>query len=103
MNPINKLRLYVTNLRQFVRFDPTRDWFVLRAFFVAVLTWIIAWNGWAFEIVSSGGIIGSERKEVTAPTFDSKSLEAVRAVLDARSAEESKYKTGEYRFIDPSQ
>lgn len=84
------------------RRDPVRDWIVALITAGIALSAIIVWNIWTFDTVARGGVIGP-----AAPTeqtfFDDSSLSAVRVIFEKRSDEEAKYRTGTYRFADPSQ
>ncbi|MDP2655393.1 MAG: hypothetical protein Q8P17_02460 [bacterium] len=84
-----------------VSIDPMRDWFILLACAAIVFIGIVVWNVWTFSTIVQGGVIGSS---VVSPSsvFNQSSFDAVRTVLSDRSAEEAKYRTGVYRYTDPS-
>lgn len=82
--------------------DPMRHWLVLITCAVLALAGIIVWNAWAFDTVASGGVIGSVATS-TPQLFNSSSLDVIHKVFSNRAAEESKYRTGVYRYADPSQ
>ena len=62
----------------------------------------IVWNAWIFDTIAEGGVIGTPIGE-TPPIFSRSSLDRVRTVFEDRAAEEARYRTGAYRFADPSQ
>lgn len=66
------------------------------------LAGIIVWNAWAFDIVARGGVIGVPAPKAT-PVLDRTSLDAIHTIFTNRAIEEEKYKTGVYRYADPSQ
>jgi len=92
----------VTRLRANMRRDPVRDWFVLLAVSAIALVSLIVWNAWTFDTIAGGGVIGAPTGEA-APVFSRSSLDTVRRIFEERAAEEAKYRTGAYRFVDPSQ
>ncbi|MBI4088594.1 hypothetical protein HY415_00680 [Candidatus Kaiserbacteria bacterium] len=102
MNFYHSIGSFFRQLRTGARQNPTRDWLVLLIFSAIALAGIVAWNVWAFQTVAGGGVIGAP---VTgAPqAFNPSSLDTVRAVFESRAAEEAKYRTGAYRYADPSQ
>lgn len=88
--------------RHGVHFNPSRDWFTMLTFSTILLIGIIVWNVWAFDTVAQGGVIGAPTTR-TAPVFSRSSLEDIQIIFADRAIEESKYKTGVYRYADPSQ
>lgn len=82
--------------------QPSRDWFVLLTLFVLLLGGIIVWNIQVFQTTSGGEDIGSISVSSAHPVT-SASLDSVRRVFTARSAEEQKYVSGAYTYADPSQ
>lgn len=82
--------------------DPVRWWaWGVRVFFVASILLVI-WSVSVYLHVAGGGAVDADAVEHT-PLIDQASLRAVRSVLDSRSVEEQKYKTGTYSYRDPSQ
>lgn len=63
---------------------------------------IVIWNVWEFGIVAQGGAIGTS-VTTTPPIFNHSSIDAINVIFQKRAAEEAKYTTGVYRYIDPSQ
>lgn len=98
---MNSIISYLKRLRAGVHQNPVRDWLVLLSVSAITLIGIIVWNVWAFDTVASGGTIGAPTT-VAPPTFDPASLDTIRAIFESRAAEEAKYRTGTYRFADPS-
>ena len=82
--------------------DPVRDWIVALIAAGIALAGIIVWNIWTFDTVARGGVIGPATPN-TQTFLDDSSLSAVRAIFEKRADEEAKYRTGTYRFADPSQ
>ncbi|MCX6788013.1 MAG: hypothetical protein NT108_02515 [Candidatus Kaiserbacteria bacterium] len=82
--------------------DPARDWFAVLTLASILLAGIIVWNIWAFDTVANGGVIGPA-VTIAPPIFSSASLELVHQVFETHAMEESKFKTGSYRYVDPSQ
>ena len=82
--------------------SPMRDWLTLLICGTIALAGIIVWNAWAFDTVANGGTIGSSATSTPA-VFDKSSLDAIHNVFVNRAAEEAKYRTGVYRYADPSQ
>ena len=82
--------------------DPARDWFALLVLSMIVLIGVIVWNAWLFDTVAGGGIIGTGEADAP-PAFNRSSLDTVRTIFADRAAEETNYRTGAYRFADPSQ
>ena len=82
--------------------DPARDWLILITLSTIALAGVIVWDIWAFDTVAGGGVIGTAVSQ--APTvFDTSALDTVHTLFDSRAAEGSKYVTGTYHFVDPSQ
>ena len=92
----------ITHLRSGVRLDPERDWLVLVMGSLVALSGIVVWNTWAFDTMANAGVMDIAATS-TPPVLRKASLDAVRTVCVARAAEESKYVSGEYRYVDPSQ
>lgn len=99
----NTLNVYTKELRSYIRYNPSRDWFVLIVCSVIALIAIVGWNMALFQNVINGGTIGAPPISKKASNTDVSSLEALQAVINARATEETKYTTGEYHFTDPSQ
>lgn len=102
MNIISTIRSFFIRLRSFVHIDPARDWLILFTLFMLAFASIIVWNVWAFDTVSRGGVIGTVATS-TQPVFNDSSLNTIHTIFEKRAAEEAKYVTGVYRYIDPSQ
>ncbi|MDD3531204.1 MAG: hypothetical protein PHV99_01250 [Candidatus Pacebacteria bacterium] len=102
MNFFHRIGSFVKRARVDTPADPVRDWLVLLSLSAIALVSIIVWNAWAFDTVSGGGAIGSTT--VKAPeVFNQSSLNTIRTIFENRAAEEAKYESGMYTFIDPSQ
>lgn len=82
--------------------DPVRDWILSLIFSAIVLAGIVVWNTWAFDTVSHGGVIGSVATS-SSQVLNNSSLDAIHVIFEKRAAEEAKYETGIYHFVDPSQ
>lgn len=102
MNISNKIGSLLKHLHSKKRIDPMRDWLALLVCAVMTLAGIIVWNAWAFDTVANGGVIGSSATS-TPSVFDDSSLDAIRKTFSTRAEEEVKYRTGIYRYADPSQ
>lgn len=102
MNMSDVPHSFLKRLRADAPRDPVRDWLVLLISSAIVFAGIIVWNVWAFDTVASGGVIGGAAPG-SPPVFSRSSLDAIHAVFEKRAAEEAKYKTGTYRYADPSQ
>jgi len=96
------LRSFLDKLRVSTQQDPARDWLALISLSLIALALIIVWNIWTFSTVASGGTLGAPAAS-TPGGFNRTALDTVHAVFSARAAEEDKYRTGAYRFADPSQ
>lgn len=97
-DPISFLkRLHAIELQ-----DPMRDWLVLITLSTMILAGIVVWNAWAFDTVARGGVIGASSPK-SLPIFDHSSLDVIHTIFTNRAIEEEKYKTGIYRYADPSQ
>ncbi len=82
--------------------NPMRDWLVLITLFIIALAGVVVWDIWSFGVVTNGGTIGGT-KTVSTQTLDQSSLNKINIIFSSRAAEENKYKTGVYRYADPSQ
>lgn len=102
MNIRTGIKFLLKRVRGNTRHDSVRDWLTLLIFSVIVLMGIIVWNAWIFDTVANGGVIGSATIE-TQPIFNHATLDSIRAIFASRAAEETKYITGAYTFVDPSQ
>ena len=98
----NFLAALSSQMRSFALIDPTRDWIALLTLATITIIGIITWNARVFDTVANGGTLGAAASSTPA-SFTQASLDSVRAVFDARAAEEAKYASGAYRFADPSQ
>ena len=93
---------FIQRLRSSASIDPVRDWLVLLTTAMIALMGIIIWSVWAFSTVAGGGTLSAPTTK--APTiFDNSSLDTIHAIFESRAAEETKYRTGAYRYTDPSQ
>ena len=102
MNISNFIQSLFIRPRFYAHFGPVRDWLVLLTLSILAFVSIVVWNVWAFDTVASGGVIGTTATSTT-PVFNHSSLDTIRSVFEKRSAEEAKYRTGVYRYADPSQ
>lgn len=93
---------YIKKLRSATRLDPVRDWIFMLTVSIVILSTIVVWNAWAFDKVTSGGVIGSSATSTT-PVFSRDSVNEMNNVFKERGLEYAKYKTGVYHFSDPSQ
>lgn len=82
--------------------DPARDWLVMITLSLIAFVGIVVWDIWAFDTVVRGGTIGAQTAQAPA-TFDTSALDDVHTIFESRAAEEQKYVTGTYHFVDPSQ
>lgn len=98
----NFSNFFLKRLRVGAPQDPVRDWIMALIFSAIVLAGVIVWNAWAFGTVARGGVIGSVEPS-SLPVFKSSSLDAIHGIFANRVTEESKYETGAYRYVDPSQ
>ena len=101
MNILNTIGAFFERLRGGGR-DPVRDWLAMITFSAVALAGIVVWNVWAFDTVASGGVIGAPAPATT-PMFNNSSLDAIHSIFATRVAEEAKYLSGVYRYVDPSQ
>jgi len=102
MNIFTAIISFLRRLRYGARLNPARDWIMALMFSAIIFACVIVWNAWAFDIVASGGVIGTPATS-TPPIFSQSSLDAIHVIFANRAAEEAKYETGTYRFADPSQ
>ena len=102
MNIFNTAVSSIKRFRSNAFRDPERDWMGMLAIAVTAFVGIVVWNIWTFETAANGGVIGAT---TTSPTtsINRSSLDAVDAIFSNRSDEEAKYRTGVYRYTDPSQ
>jgi len=102
MNIFNTAVSYIKRFRSNAFRDPERDWMGILTISIIAFVGIVVWNIWTFETVANGGTIGTA---TTSPrsSFDRSSLDAIETIFSNRSAEEAKYRTGVYRYSDPSQ
>ncbi|MHB0865578.1 MAG: hypothetical protein ACYC1Y_01605 [Minisyncoccota bacterium] len=102
MKTLNSLSSFIKRTRLSSRIDPERDWLILITATLILLAGIVVWNAWAFDTVANGGSIGRPATS-TPPVFNQASLDGIHAIFSARAAEEAKYASGEYQYVDPSQ
>lgn len=102
MNIFNTAVSSVKRFRSNAFRDPERDWVGMLVIAVTAFVGIVVWNIWTFETVANGGVIGTATTSPAA-LLNHSSLDAVDAVFSNRSDEEAKYRTGVYRYTDPSQ
>ncbi|HVM59027.1 MAG TPA: hypothetical protein VMT80_01745 [Candidatus Paceibacterota bacterium] len=89
-------------LRQGALRDPASGWFALLTLAGIAFAGLIVWNLWAFDRLAQGKTIGAAAASTT-PVFSQATLDQIHEVFEARAAEEAKYRSGEYRYADPSQ
>ncbi len=82
------------------RLQPARDWFILLVLTALVFSLSAVWSIWLFGRVANGDLL-TTATTTTPSVFSKESLDAVQEVFTEREAEETKYATGEYSFIDP--
>ena len=85
-----------------MRIDPVRDWYVLIAVAAILLIGIISWNVRPIDTATGAGVAG-ELTTSAPEEFNLASLDTIHAIFSNRATERMKYKTGKYRFADPSQ
>lgn len=81
------------------RIRSVRDWLFVLMGALVLFIGSIAWNAWFYVVVT-----GEKEFEAGTTTASTPSLEALphaREVLNARAAEEARYRTF-YEFVDPS-
>lgn len=98
MKPSFDIRTILRRISYGETVRPVRDWFVLLSITAILVALSIGWNALLFRDLEAGGVT-APGEGVTA--FDALPIESVRAVFEARKAEELRY-TSEYRFVDPS-
>lgn len=81
--------------------DPARDWFTLLAVSGVVLAGIIIWD-LQMPGSSAGGDAAGAPTTGESAEFNLSSLSTIQAIFSNRASEETKYRTGKYRFTDPS-
>ena len=89
-------------LRGKLRIDPARDWIVLLTLSLIALAGIVVWNIWAFETIAAGGTLGGAAT-TTPAAFNREALDSIQNLFRTRAEDEAKYRTGVYRYDDPSQ
>lgn len=102
MNIFNHNRSFFSRLRSAAHFDPVRDWLVMLVLSIFAFVSIVVWNIWAFDTVAQGGVIGTAASG-TKQSFNLSLVGNVNEILGKRATEEAKYRTGGYRYADPSQ
>ncbi len=102
MNILTPIKAFFSHLRDGAHQDPARDWLALITLSSIALAGLIVWNARTFDTVANGGVIGAPMPR-TASIFDQAALNTVHTIFANRAAEEAKYRTGTYRFTDPSQ
>ncbi|HVB20264.1 MAG TPA: hypothetical protein VNF51_03245 [Candidatus Paceibacterota bacterium] len=102
MNIFGTIGFFLKRLRTSALQDPVRDWLVLLTLSSIALAGIIVWNVWMFDTIANGGVIGVPASSAP-PLFNSASLDAIHTIFVNRAAEQTKYVTGFYRYVDPSQ
>lgn len=101
MSTSTPISSFLKRVRIRPQFDPTRDWITALIIATIALAGITVWNAWAFDTVVSGGVIGASATS-TPPFFSQSSLDAIHTVFANRAAEEGKYISGAYSYVDPS-
>ncbi|MEK7554100.1 MAG: hypothetical protein AAB517_01900 [Patescibacteria group bacterium] len=102
MNIFNTVVSSVKRFRSGAFRDPERDWIGMLAIAVTAFIGIVVWNIWTFQTAANGGVIGTATSS-PATSLNRSSLDAIDAIFSNRSDEEAKYRTGVYRYSDPSQ
>ena len=102
MNIFNTVVSSIKRFRLNAFRDPEHDWMGMLAIAVTAFVSIVVWNIWTFQTVANGGVIGTATSSPMT-SFSRSSLDAVDVIFSNRSAEEAKYRTGVYRYSDPSQ
>lgn len=102
MNIFNTAASSVKRFRSDAFRDTERNWIGMLTIAVIAFVVIVVWNIWTFETAANGGVIGTATTS-PAVSFNSSSLDAIGVIFLNRSAEETKYRTGVYRYTDPSQ
>ncbi len=102
MNIFNTAVSSIKRFRSNAFRDPERDWMGMLAIAVTAFVCIVVWNIWTFQTAANGGVIGTATSSPTT-SLNRSSLDAIDDVFSNRSAEEAKYRTGVYRYSDPSQ
>lgn len=102
MNTSHSFGSFARRLFGNVYLDPVRDWLLVCILSATALVGIFVWNVWAFNTVVRGGVIGIPSSN-TSPVFSRSSLDTIHAIFASRAEEEAKYRTGTYRYADPSQ
>lgn len=85
-----------------MRIDPARDWFTLLAVSGIALAGIIIWD-LQMPGSSAGGDAAGAPAAGEPAEFNLSSVRTVQDIFSNRASEETKYRTGKYRFTDPSQ
>jgi hypothetical protein len=99
---MSTFRTFFSKLKYGRRLKPEQDWFVLLLAALALLGISLVWNLWLFDDVKNGAVLGSASAPLATLTASQRSLGNVQQAFVARAAEEAKYETGAYTFIDPS-
>jgi len=102
MSILTKSVSFLKRLRRRSSPDPVRDWLILFTVSLILFAGLIVWNIWTFDIVANGNGMGASTS-VPAPVFNRASLDAVHTIFMNRAAEKTKYDSGTYSFVDPSQ
>ncbi len=103
MITISKIKSLFKNGNKDVPTNPTRDWLILLVCATIAFAGIVVWNAWAFDTITRGEAIGSSIATSTTAVFDNSSMNTIHSVFKERAYEEAKYRTGVYRYADPSQ
>lgn len=96
----NTITSFTKRLRSGARIDPVRDWLILAGIGMGALVIIIVWNLWTFGTIAGG--VGGSQATSTPSAFGRSSLDTIQSVFANRAAEQDKYETGVYSFVDPS-
>jgi hypothetical protein len=102
MNITDKFFSPSKHLRIKWRRNPERDWVNILAISTVALIGVIIWNMRTFDVIANGGVIGPAATS-SSVILNKSSIDAIHDVFDKRATEELKYRTGAYRFSDPSQ
>jgi len=93
---------FVKHLSYGKRVAPRRDWFILLSVVLLLLAASGLYNFWVYTQVKSGSSINGVVASAPGSGFDASALAKVKDIFTLRAAEQAKYTSGAYSFIDPS-
>ena len=98
------IKKFLAPIRMFFHYGetlhPARDWFVIISISAIILGVSVGWNSVTFlELTRTE----TPLEAVTAISSSNTAVKDARVLFYSRAAEEEKYKSGTYRFVDPSQ